>query len=168
MVGYRLTYHQIATLEEMTGGDKDTYLYVEWMPKHKVKDSDGKEVEMPEGLWTWSPQYQEDGIFFLEEQNETTRDEQTEEPLSISYMKSLVRQDMAKFYTLLNEKGSHVTTDQRKERDELAQKLHTFLNAAAGEGFVLDGVDAGDLYAALFRKTYLSIIDKCDSGVDRG
>lgn len=28
--------------------------------------------------------------------------------------------------------------------------LHAFLNAAAGEGFVLDGVDAADLYSAIF------------------
>lgn len=30
------------------------------------------------------------------------------------------------------------------------EALHTFLDAAAGEGFVLNGVDAADLYIALF------------------
>ena len=34
------------------------------------------------------------------------------------------------------------------------EKVCTFLNAAAGEGFVLDGVDAADLYVALFPERY--------------
>ena len=33
-------------------------------------------------------------------------------------------------------------------------KLERFLNAAAGEGYVLDGVDAADLYVALFPAEY--------------
>ena len=37
---------------------------------------------------------------------------------------------------------------------DTAEKLHTFLNAAAGEGLVLDGVDAADLYVALFPERY--------------
>lgn len=34
------------------------------------------------------------------------------------------------------------------------EALHKFLNAAAGEGLELDGVDAGDLYVALFPAEY--------------
>jgi len=36
--------------------------------------------------------------------------------------------------------------------------LHTFLNAAAGEGLVLDGVDAANLYAAVFPERYAATI----------
>ncbi len=34
------------------------------------------------------------------------------------------------------------------------EALHRFLDAAGGEGLVLDGVDAGDLYAAVFPERY--------------
>jgi hypothetical protein len=40
----------------------------------------------------------------------------------------------------------------------LPETLHTFLNAAAGEGFVLDGVDAADLYIALFPERYYAAL----------
>ena len=42
--------------------------------------------------------------------------------------------------------------------------LHTFMNAAAGEGYVLDGVDAADLYIALFPERYAAAIAKIDTG----
>lgn len=45
------------------------------------------------------------------------------------------------------------------------EKLHTFLNAAAGEGFVLDGVDAADLYVELFPERYAAAVAKIDTGV---
>ncbi len=38
------------------------------------------------------------------------------------------------------------------------EKLERFLNAAAGEGYVLDGVDAADLYVALFPAEYLAVL----------
>lgn len=38
------------------------------------------------------------------------------------------------------------------------EQVHTFLNAAAGEGFVLDGVDAADLCVALFPERYAAAI----------
>lgn len=38
--------------------------------------------------------------------------------------------------------------------------LHTFLDAAAGEGLVLGGIDAADLYVELFPKTYAGIVTK--------
>jgi hypothetical protein len=44
-----------------------------------------------------------------------------------------------------------MTTREARATDE---QLHTFLNAAAGEGFVLDGVDAADLYTALYPERY--------------
>ena len=34
------------------------------------------------------------------------------------------------------------------------EALHTFLNAAAGEGLVIGGVDAADLYIAIFPERY--------------
>jgi len=34
------------------------------------------------------------------------------------------------------------------------EALHTFLDAAAAEGLVLDGVDAADLYIAIFPERY--------------
>ncbi len=37
-------------------------------------------------------------------------------------------------------------------------RLHTFLNAAAGEGLVLDGVDAADLYIATFPERYAAVV----------
>lgn len=36
--------------------------------------------------------------------------------------------------------------------------LHTFLDAAAGEGLVLGGVDAADLYIKLFPERYAAAI----------
>lgn len=38
--------------------------------------------------------------------------------------------------------------------EELRNELLKFLDAAAGEGFVLDGVDAADLYVKLFPAEY--------------
>jgi hypothetical protein len=48
-------------------------------------------------------------------------------------------------------------------------RLHTFLNAAAGEGLVLDGVDAADLYIAVFPERYRATIASIEGdapGVD--
>ena len=44
------------------------------------------------------------------------------------------------------------------------ERLHTFLNAAAGEGFVLDDVDAADLYIELFPERYAATVESIDSG----
>lgn len=49
-------------------------------------------------------------------------------------------------------------------RATLPETLHTFLNAAAGEGLVLDGVDAADLYIALFPERYAAAVNSIDSG----
>ena len=38
------------------------------------------------------------------------------------------------------------------------KELHAFLNAAAGEGVIFDGVDAGDLYKAWFPERYASAV----------
>jgi hypothetical protein len=46
----------------------------------------------------------------------------------------------------------------------VSDMLHTFMNAAAGEGYVLDGVDAADLYIALFPERYAAAIAKIDTG----
>lgn len=35
---------------------------------------------------------------------------------------------------------------------DIKQDLKKFLDAAAGEGYVLDGVDAADLYNAIFKE----------------
>ncbi|WP_244959260.1 DUF551 domain-containing protein [Cupriavidus gilardii] len=45
---------------------------------------------------------------------------------------------------------------------ELRQKLHHFLNAAAGEGLQMDGVDADDLYIALFPAEYARAVASLD------
>ena len=45
-----------------------------------------------------------------------------------------------------------------------ATDLHTFLNAAAGEGLVLDGIDAGDLYQAVFPERYAATVAQIDTG----
>ena len=42
----------------------------------------------------------------------------------------------------------------------MTESLHTFLDAAAGEGFVLNGVDAADLYIALFPERHHGIVGK--------
>ena len=47
---------------------------------------------------------------------------------------------------------------------ELRQKLHRFLNAAAGEGLQMDGVDADDLYIALFPAEYARNVASIDGG----
>lgn len=44
-------------------------------------------------------------------------------------------------------------------------QLRTFLDAAAGEGFVLNGVDAADLYVALFPAEYEAACAQIDPGV---
>ena len=44
--------------------------------------------------------------------------------------------------------------------EKVPSNLHTFLDAAAGEGLVLGGVDAADLYVELFPKTYVGIVTK--------
>lgn len=49
-------------------------------------------------------------------------------------------------------------------RRALPEKLHTFLNAAAGEGFVLNGVDAADLYVKLFPERYATAVTEIDTG----
>lgn len=62
--------------------------------------------------------------------------------------------------------GLHVRWDEDHTetiealRAALAQQepLHTFLNAAAGEGLVLDGVDAADLYIAVFPDRYAATV----------
>lgn len=48
---------------------------------------------------------------------------------------------------------------------DYAEKLHRFLNAAAGDGLLLDGVDAADLYVAVFPKTYERAVAHLDAGV---
>ena len=73
-----------------------------------------------------------------------------------------------------HEEGTGPRADQRHESEvplvrwkaparkaaakEAIDRLHTFLNAAAGEGMVLDGVDAADLYVALFPERYAATI----------
>ncbi len=44
------------------------------------------------------------------------------------------------------------------EQAAQSERLHTFLNAAAGEGFVLAGVDAADLYVEQFPERYAAAI----------
>jgi hypothetical protein len=62
---------------------------------------------------------------------------------------------MARF---LADRGFYLSDEALGELAKLApvatEQLHTFLNAAAGEGLVLDSVDAGDLYAAMFPERY--------------
>jgi hypothetical protein len=58
--------------------------------------------------------------------------------------------------------GSKLAASNAGERD----RLHKFLNAAAGEGFVLDGVDAADLYIALFPAEYAAACSSIDAGAD--
>lgn len=43
--------------------------------------------------------------------------------------------------------------------------LRTFLDAAAGEGLVLDGVDAADLYIKMFPERYAAAIAQQKGGV---
>lgn len=44
------------------------------------------------------------------------------------------------------------------KRVPMTEALHTFLDAAAGEGLVLDGVDAADLYIKMFPERYAAAI----------
>ena len=44
------------------------------------------------------------------------------------------------------------------------ESLHTFLNAAAAEGYVLNGVDAADLYVELFPERYVAALEWFHSG----
>ena len=48
------------------------------------------------------------------------------------------------------------------ESADARKRLHRFLNAAAGEGFELDGVDAADLYIELFPVEYARTIASID------
>jgi ribA/ribD-fused uncharacterized protein len=43
-----------------------------------------------------------------------------------------------------------------------AQRLVKFLNAAAGEGLVLDGIDAADLFTEVLPKTYMAALREAD------
>lgn len=52
------------------------------------------------------------------------------------------------------------------EADKIdAEQLHTFINAAAGDGLVLDGIDAAELYVRLFPERYAKAISSIDTGV---
>lgn len=51
------------------------------------------------------------------------------------------------------------------KRVPMTDELHTFINAAAGEGFVLDGVDAADLYIKLFPEAYAKTVASIDGGI---
>jgi hypothetical protein len=50
---------------------------------------------------------------------------------------------------------SQSTAAQEQEKDA---RLHAFLDAAAGEGFVIGGIDAGDLYAEVFPDRYAAAL----------
>lgn len=43
--------------------------------------------------------------------------------------------------------------------EAVREALCTFLNAAAGEGLILDGIDAADVYIALYPERYAATID---------
>lgn len=45
-----------------------------------------------------------------------------------------------------------------KQSELVPSKLHTFLDAAAGEGLVLDGIDAADLYEQVFPERYAAAL----------
>lgn len=60
-----------------------------------------------------------------------------------------------------NDIGSVAMTWNRRAQPAQAvpsDVLHTFLDAAAGEGLVLGGVDAADLYIKLFPERYAAAI----------
>lgn len=40
------------------------------------------------------------------------------------------------------------------------EKAHAFINAAAGEGLVLDGIDAAELYVQLYPERYAAELEK--------
>lgn len=44
------------------------------------------------------------------------------------------------------------------------ERLLKFLNAAAGEGLVLDGVNAADLYVELFPERYAATVAQIETG----
>jgi hypothetical protein len=46
---------------------------------------------------------------------------------------------------------------QQAAATEPTEDLHTFLDAAAGEGLVLGGIDAADLYIAIFPERYANL-----------
>ncbi|MVW72173.1 hypothetical protein [Bordetella sp. 15P40C-2] len=50
------------------------------------------------------------------------------------------------------------------EPDANLEALHTFLDAAAGEGLVFNGVDAADLYISIFRDRYNAAIAQQGKG----
>lgn len=50
--------------------------------------------------------------------------------------------------------GHDAEAEQQAPSTAAQERLHTFLDVAAGEGFVLGGVDAGDLYAEVFPEKY--------------
>lgn len=57
-----------------------------------------------------------------------------------------------------------VAQPEPTSKGDVSRDLHTFLNAAAGEGFVLDGVDAADLYVSVFPERYAQAVEGLDAG----
>ena len=52
----------------------------------------------------------------------------------------------------------------REMDEQQMERLHTFLNAAAGDGLVLDGVDAADLYVDIFPQRYAATVAQIHTG----
>lgn len=65
---------------------------------------------------------------------------------------------------MLEKRGQQVDATQAPAPAQralaLPDELHVFLNAAAGEGLVLDGIDAADLYVMLFPKRFAEAISQ--------
>lgn len=58
--------------------------------------------------------------------------------------------------------------ESRPTPEQSREALHTFLNAAAGEGLVLDGIDAADLYIATFPAEYAAATSSIGTGAAMG
>ena len=52
----------------------------------------------------------------------------------------------------------NLLSKQMVEASAAQESLHTFLNAAAGDGLILDGVDAADLYIKVFPERYAAAL----------
>ena len=77
-----------------------------------------------------------------------------------------VRSILRAFVNRLASAQAKPATADAEVRVPLTEELHTFLNAAAGEGYVLDGVDAGDLYQKVFPGRYAALTAQIITGAE--
>lgn len=122
-------------------------------PHHTRPDGwDGAHAKLFSAMWDAAPQVE--GV---------PTDEQIVEACSGIFLTDHPRElyDIAVARAVLALAAPQPAQAQEQEKNA---RLHAFLDAAAGEGFVLVGVDAGDLYAEVFPERYAAALSHTNEG----